>query len=84
MVLHNMPSILVMGVFRAGGDTRCGLIIDCITMYGIGLPLTIFTGLYLHWSVPATYLVMYLSEDIVKCTAYLLHYRSGKWIRPVI
>ena len=57
MVLHNVPAILVMGIFRAGGDTRY---------------------------VPMTYLVMYLSEDIVKCAAYLLHYRSGKWIRPVI
>ena len=84
MVLHNVPAILVMGIFRAGGDTRYGLIIDCITMYLIGLPLTMLTGLYLHWSVPMTYLVMYLSEDIVKCAAYLLHYRSGKWIRPVI
>lgn len=35
-------------------------------MYLIGLPLTMLTGLYLHWSVPMTYLVMYLSEDIVK------------------
>ena len=30
MVLHNIPAILVMGVFRAGGDTRFGLIVDCI------------------------------------------------------
>ena len=84
MVLHNVPSILVMGIFRAGGDTRYGLIIDCITMYLIGLPLTMLAGLYLHWSVPMTYLVMYLSEDIIKCSAYLLHFRSYKWIRPVI
>ena len=74
----------IVGTFRAGGDTRYGLIIDCITMYLIGLPLTMLTGLYLHWSVPMTYLVMYLSEDIIKCSAYLLHFRSYKWIRPVI
>ena len=84
MVLHNIPSILVMGVFRAGGDTRFGLIVDCITLYLIGLPLTMLAGLYLRWSVPMTYLVMYLSEDIIKCSAYLLHFRSYKWIRPVI
>ena len=74
----------IVGTFRAGGDTRYGLIIDCITMYLIGLPLTMLTGFYLHWSVPMTYLVMYLSEDIIKCSAYLLHFRSYKWIRPVI
>ena len=82
MVLHNIPSILVMGVFRAGGDTRFGLIVDCITLYLIGLPLTMLAGLYLHWSVPMTYLVMYLSEDIIKCSAYLLHFRSHRIAAP--
>ena len=33
---------------------------------------------------PDCHIAMDLSEDIVKCAAYLLHYRSGKWIRPVI
>ena len=84
MTLRNIPSILVMGVFRSGGDTRYGLMIDCITMYLIGLPATAAAGLVFHLSVPMTYLIMYLSEDIVKCIAYVGHMRSGKWIRPVI
>ena len=84
MTLHNVPSILVMGIFRSGGDTRYGLIIDCITMYLIGLPATAAAGLVFRLSVPMTYLIMYLSEDIVKCIAYIGHMRSGKWIRPVI
>lgn len=84
MTLRNIPAILVMGVFRSGGDTRYGLIVDCITLYLIGLPLTAAAGLLLHMSLPATYLIMYLSEDVVKCAVYLRHMRSGKWIRPVI
>ncbi len=84
MTIHNIPAILVMGVFRSGGDTRFGLIVDCITLYLIGLPLTAYAGLSLHLSVPLTYLVMILSEDIVKCAVYLHHLRTGKWIKPII
>ena len=84
MTLRNVPSILVMGVFRAGGDTRYGLVIDCITLYLIGLPATAAAGLVFRLSVPMTYLIMYLSEDVFKCIAYITHMRSSKWIRPVI
>ena len=83
MTLRNIPLILVVGIFRAGGDTRCGLIVDSISLYLIGLPLTAAAGLLLQLSVPATYLTMYLSEDVLKCVVYGLHLRSGKWIRPV-
>ncbi|MDO5378973.1 MAG: MATE family efflux transporter [Clostridia bacterium] len=83
MVLRNIPLILVVGIFRAGGDTRFGLIVDSVSLYLIGVPLTVAAGLVLGLSVPATYLVMYLSEDVLKCAVYGLHMRSGKWIRPV-
>lgn len=83
MTLRNIPLILVVGIFRAGGDTRFGLIVDSLSLYLIGLPATGAAGLLLHWSVPATYLVMYLSEDVLKCIVYGLHMRSGRWIRPV-
>lgn len=82
MTLRNLPLILVVGIFRAGGDTRFGLIVDCATML-IGIPATACAGLALGLSVPATYLVMYLSEDVIKCVVYLRHMLSGKWIRPV-
>ena len=83
MTLRNIPLILVVGIFRAGGDTRFGLIVDSLSLYLIGLPATGAAGLLLHWSVPVTYLVMYLSEDVLKCVVYGLHMRSGRWIRPV-
>lgn len=83
MILRNIPLILVVGVFRAGGDTRFGLIVDSLSLYLIGVPATVTAGLVLRLSVPATYLIMYLSEDVLKCAVYGLHMRSGKWIRPV-
>ncbi len=84
LVAHNLPYMMVCGIFRAGGDTRTGLIVDIISAYLIGIPITAFVGLILHWSVPATYLIMYLVEDALKVVVYGRHALSGKWIKPVV
>ena len=81
---RNIPYMLVCGVFRSGGDTRYGLIVDLISLYLIGLPLTAFVGLVLRASVPVTYLTMYLVEDVFKCIVYGRHFLSNKWIKPVV
>jgi len=84
MWLRNIPYMLVVGIFRAGGDTRYALFVDFGTAYLIGIPLTALAGLVLHWSLPVTYLIMYLLEDAIKVFLYGAHYRSGKWIKPVV
>ena len=84
MVMRNLPYMMVVGIFRAGGDTRYGLIVDCVVAYLIGIPLTAAAGLWLHLSVPATYLIMYLVEDVLKVFIYLRRLRSDRWIRPVV
>lgn len=84
MALRNIPLMLVVGTFRAGGDTRYGLIVDTISAYLIGIPLTALAGLVLHMSVPATYAVMYFVEDFLKTIVYGRHFLSDKWIKPVV
>jgi len=81
--LRSLPLVLVVGTFRAGGDTRYGLIVDTVSAYLVGIPLTALSGLVWHLSVPATYAVMYLVEDIPKVLVYAKHFLSGRWIRPV-
>ncbi len=84
LVVHNLPYMMVCGIFRAGGDTRTGLIVDLISAYLIGIPITAAAGLVLHLSVPTTYLIMYLVEDVLKVFIYGRHLISNKWIRPVV
>ena len=84
MALRNIPLMLVVGTFRAGGDTKYGLIVDMISAYLIGIPLTAVAGLVLHFSVPVTYAIMYFVEDIFKAIVYGRHFFSDKWIRPVV
>ena len=84
LVAHNLPYMMVCGIFRAGGDTRTGLIVDIISAYLIGIPITAAAGLLLHMSVPMTYLIMYLVEDVFKVIVYGRHLISCKWIKPVV
>ena len=84
MALRNIPLMFVVGTFRAGGDTKYGLIVDTFSAYLIGIPLTAFAGLVLHMSVPVTYAIMYFVEDFLKTIVYGKHFFSGKWIKPVV
>ena len=84
LALRNIPYMLVVGIFRAGGDTKYALAVDFGCAYLIGIPLTAAAGLVLRLSVPVTYLIMYLSEDVLKVFLYGRHFLSEKWIRPVV
>lgn len=84
LALRNVPYMLVVGIFRAGGDTKYALFVDFASAYLIGIPLTALAGLSLHLSVPVTYLIMYLSEDVLKVFLYGKYFLSQKWIRPVV
>ena len=60
------------------------MIVDVISAYLIGIPITAAAGLLFHLSVPATYLIMYLVEDIFKVFVYGKHVLSYRWIKPVV
>lgn len=81
--IRNVPYIAVVGIFRAGGDTRIGLIGDIITNYGVLVPLVAICGLWLGVPFLWTYLFMIIADDLIKCIIYIPYFRSDKWIKPV-
>lgn len=83
IALRNIPYIAVVGVFRAGGDTKAGVRFDGVCLYFIGLPIVIVTGLLLKLPFLLVYALMLLCEDIPKCILCLRHFHSMRWIQPV-
>ncbi|MGI5877219.1 MAG: MATE family efflux transporter [Christensenellales bacterium] len=81
MTVRMIPYITIVGIFRAGGDTWTGFLIDSVNVFALGVPVTCVLGLVL--SVPFHYLVlaMYVTEDSLKCVMCLKHFMSRKWIR---
>lgn len=82
--IRNIPYLCVVGIFRAGGDTRAGLIGDVAINYGLVVPAVILCGLVLHVPFLWTYVVMLVVDDIGKIALYLPRFASMKWIQPVM
>jgi Na+-driven multidrug efflux pump len=76
-----IPYITIVGIFRAGGDTRTGFFIDIVNVFLFGVPVTCLLGFVFHVSFPILVLGMYMAEDSVKCAMCLVYYKSRKWIR---
>lgn len=81
--MRNIPYISVVGIFRAGGDTKTGMLYDAPILYGFALPLTAVCGLVLKLDFVIVYIIMLLSEDIIKNVLCIRRVLSRKWIMPV-
>ena len=73
---------LVVGVFRAGGDTRFGLIMDVSTMWGCSILLGMIAAFIFHAPVQVVYILL-MSDEVIKVPITVLRYRSYKWIQDV-
>lgn len=83
ITLRNIPFLSVVGIFRAGGDTKAGLRIDVGVQYLLVLPMAVVCGLVLKLPFLTTYLLVMLVEDLAKVSLSLIHYFRMTWIRPV-
>lgn len=79
--IRNIPYTLIVGTFRAGGDTKIGIYYDCFSLYLLSVPVVAILGLVVK--VDFIYLIaaMYLCEDIPKTILSLHRFKSKKWIK---
>ena len=73
---------LIAGVFRAGGDSRFGLICDVITMWGYGVPLGFLAAFVFKLPVMWVYFLL-CTDEFVKWPWVLKHYHSDKWLKNI-
>ena len=74
--------VLIVGVFRGGGDASFGLKVEAGTMWLIGVPLAFIGALLLQWPVELVVLLI-CAEEIVKCILSLVRLKSNRWIKHV-
>ncbi|MDY6016862.1 MAG: MATE family efflux transporter, partial [Oscillospiraceae bacterium] len=79
--IRNIPYTLIVGTFRAGGDTKIGVLFDCLSLYLIGVPLVVYLGLFAKVDFVYLIIAMYLGEDIPKTILSIWRFVSKKWIR---
>lgn len=73
---------LIVGAFRAGGDSRFGFICDLIDMWVYAVPLGFFAAFVLKLPVLWVYFLL-CTDEFVKWPWVIRHYRSGKWLKNI-
>lgn len=73
---------LIAGVFRAGGDTKFGLICDTVDMWVYAVPLGFFAAFVLKLPVLWVYFLL-CTDEFVKWPWVLHHYRKGEWAKNI-
>ena len=73
---------LIAGVFRAGGDSRWGMICDTIDMWCYSVPLGFLAAAVLKLPPMWVYFLL-CTDEFVKWPWVIRHYMSRKWLRNI-
>ncbi len=70
---------VIVGILRAGGDTRFSMFAEMFGVWAIGVPLAFFGVLVLHLNIWQIYLLLGM-EELTKLVISMVRVVRGKWI----
>ena len=73
---------MIIGIFRAGGDTKFGLFVDVSTMWCCSILIGFLGAFVFKWSVPIVYIIL-LSDEIIKIPLTIYRFKSYIWLNNV-
>ena len=82
MIGRSANTVIINGIFGAGGDTLFDVYSLAVSMWGIAIPLALLGAFVFHWPVLAVYSCTCLDE-VGKIPWVLFHYRKYKWVKDL-
>lgn len=82
MIGRTVNTIVINGVFAAGGDTLFDVYSLAVTMWCIAVPLAFIGTFWLNWPVLVVYACTCLDE-VGKIPWVMLHYKKNKWVKDL-
>lgn len=82
MIGRTINSVIINGIFAAGGDTLFDMYSLAICMWGIAIPLAAAGTFFLHWPALLVYACTCLDE-VGKIPWVIVHYKKYKWVRDL-
>lgn len=73
----------IVGILRAGGDTKYAMYIELGTIWIVGVPLAFIGVLFWHLTLPQVYLLVGI-EELLKTVIEMKRIKSGKYIHNLI
>jgi len=77
-----LNSTVIVGIFRAGGDTKIGLLMDVGSMWCGSIVLGLLAAFVFKAPVPIVYLCL-MSDEFIKIPFSLKRFSSYKWLNNV-
>lgn len=79
---QSVNTLLIAGIFRAGGDSKYGLICDIIDMWVYAVPLGFLAAFVLKLPVLWVYFLL-CTDEFVKWPFVFAHYFKYKWAKNI-
>ncbi len=82
VLFQSYNTVIVVGILRAGGDTKFGMMIDVGFMWGVAI--TVGAVAAFLWKLPPMIVYMILlCDEVIKMPFSTIRYRQKKWIQDV-
>lgn len=82
MIGRTVNTIIINGIFAAGGDTLFDMYSLAVCMWGLAIPLAVAGTFFLNWPVPVVYACTCLDE-VGKIPWVMHHYRKYIWVKDL-
>ena len=78
----SVNTMLVCGIFRAGGDVKFGLYCDMVAMWIYAVPMGLLCAFV--FKIPEMWVFFVLClDEFVKMPAFVYHYKKRRWLRNI-
>ena len=75
--------VMIVGVFRGGGDTTYSMVVQSGVMWLLSIPMGYVAAVYFGLSLPEVFFIICL-EEVFKLAFEAYRLRSKKWIKNVV
>ena len=74
--------LMIVGIFRGGGDTLYSMLVQLGTVWFYAIPLGAVGAIFFKLPLQQVFFLL-LSEEIIKVVFEMKRFRSGKWMKNV-
>ena len=82
ILIKSFNCVSIVGIFRGGGDTKTGMIVDICAMYSLGIPLGFVAMYFLKLDIAFVYAFL-ISDELFKLPVIIWRVKSRRWIRNI-
>lgn len=82
IVAQGVSVIFIIGIFRAGGDSRYGLFVDFSTMWLGSILLGFLAAFVFHFPIKIVYFFL-MCDEFLKIPLVLHRYKKKKWLKNI-